>query len=557
MKKRAGILICVSLTVVLLIVGLVSCKPKAPFEDTSTYEINTKEDFLAIGGRLGDAYRKATYKLNADLDFADGTWNPVGSLTEAFTSTFDGQGHTIKIMRADDEPKPLEREDARSDKGSYGLFAALKGAKIKNLTVEIDMACNVNETVAYAGALAGFSSGDIELENVKVRGNLTATTVGNYSYRDNTDGSTVKTLDNDETLFMGGVVGYHIGTVKLNNVQSEIHLTAMKSEEENGWWQENDLQHTFLYRDGAVGGIMGFVRPIDATKEGERSSAQNLTATGTITVYAERINAGGLFGSVDNVDLAGGKADVAMEVYTRYRMNAGGAFGYAGNSGLSGVSVGADGNVLLDLYSLDTSNPNASRNAGGIFGYLDGGKLEHAVADTTVKAVGGLQFAGGVAGIVKEATVNDVAAKGAVFHSKDGKRADSWAHSDGFGGVAGRLHGAAVVKNVDVAVETFQGVVGEVLFSVSVETGAEENNGKDNVVTNVKATVEDTVTYVRHLAAARKPLPNTEDIPDNGIGKGVGAEDLPEDEGEAAVAEAEALEKYQARRQEIAERYFK
>lgn len=555
MKRKAGILLCVSLMTVLLIFGLVACQPNLPFEDTSTYEIKDKADFLAIGNRLGDGYKKTKYVLKQDLDFTDGQWNPVGSLTKAFTSTFDGQGHTIKIKCAADTPKPLEREESRSDKESRGLFAFLEDATIKNLTVEVDMTFNVNETVSYAGALAGFASGKLTLENVNVTGAMTATTVGSYSYRDNSDGSTVETVNNDETIFLGGVVGYLIGTAQLNKVKAEIDLNAMKSEEENGWWEENNLQHTFLYRDGAVGSIMGFVRPVDASVEGLRSAAQDLSASGNITVYAERINAGGLFGSIDKVDLVRGKAEVAMDVYTRYRMNAGGAFGYAGNSNLSAVSAGGNGNVRLNYYLL--GDANTSRNAGGILGYLDGGKLEHAVADVTIDAVGGLQFGGGIAGIVKNATVDDVVVTGAVFHSMDGIHADSWSHDDGFGGIAGRLHGSAVVKNADVAVETFQGVAGEVLFSVSVETGAEENNGKDNVVTNIKANVDNaTVTYVRYLAGARKQIVDTEDIPDNGIGTAVGVEDLPEDESEASVAETEALAMYQARRQEITERYL-
>ena len=82
-------------------------------------EIKTVEDFQRL-------FRNAlgNYKLMADLDLTDVEFPGIGSASEPFTGTFDGNGHILKgiTINADNNDK-------------VGVFRYTKGATIKNLGI--------------------------------------------------------------------------------------------------------------------------------------------------------------------------------------------------------------------------------------------------------------------------------------------------------------------------------------------------------------------------------------------------------------------------------------
>lgn len=93
------------------------------------------------------------YILAYDLDLSKENWTPI----ENFKGTFDGNGYAIKNMKLTVKNRVAGIAAKTAEEASYGLFAKLEGAKIKNLTIEdaniiIDKTSNVKVAV---GALAG------------------------------------------------------------------------------------------------------------------------------------------------------------------------------------------------------------------------------------------------------------------------------------------------------------------------------------------------------------------------------------------------------------------
>lgn len=143
--------------------GEASVEPKAG--------LNTVEDFIAFrnavnaGGDLSAFYGEdgKTVVLNEDLDFTGVTdWIPIGAGTfnwannalnvtggNAFTGTFDGQGHSIKNLAL-----VCQNETAGAAWGFFGILGP--GAVVKNLVFDASSSLTVKcKAATDAGILAG------------------------------------------------------------------------------------------------------------------------------------------------------------------------------------------------------------------------------------------------------------------------------------------------------------------------------------------------------------------------------------------------------------------
>ena len=133
MKKFKVMISC------LLILGLVvTVFPQIPTEaaEKVTY-ISSVKGLKKISKNLS-----GNYKLTKDINLKSKTWTPIGTTSEPFTGTFDGNGHTIKKL------KTKESEDYQ------GLFGFTKDAVIKNLRVSGVVKGNM-----YVGGIAGQMEG--------------------------------------------------------------------------------------------------------------------------------------------------------------------------------------------------------------------------------------------------------------------------------------------------------------------------------------------------------------------------------------------------------------
>lgn len=137
-------------------------KYNVPGMGGSAIEIATAEDLATFRDSVNAGYTYAgkTVKLVADIDLSGMTWEPIGNKTTVvFSGIFDGDGHTISnafVNKASD---------------CKGLFGAISGAQIKNLTVK-------NPTIAstafkYTGGIVGWLSAS-QMYNCKLVGGSVA-----------------------------------------------------------------------------------------------------------------------------------------------------------------------------------------------------------------------------------------------------------------------------------------------------------------------------------------------------------------------------------------------
>lgn len=144
------------------------------------YIILTPQQFIGINNDLS-----ANYKLGNDLDFTGIVYEPIGTRTEKFTGSLDG-----------DDFKILNLKISKSGTDRIGLFVEIQNAEIKNLHLE-----NVDITgKTYVGSLTSHAT-DSKIINCSVQGEIKGNT------------------------FIGGLLSYgtNVNIVK-SNVSVNIHV---------------------------------------------------------------------------------------------------------------------------------------------------------------------------------------------------------------------------------------------------------------------------------------------------------------------------------------------
>ena len=103
-----------------------------------------------------------SYCLANDLDLAGVAFQPLAR-RQAFTGTFDGQGHVIRNLTIN------------SGASNVGLFGFIEGGTVSNLTLAgVSIAATHSGSIgALTGALAGGADGGTTISNVRVTGTVT------------------------------------------------------------------------------------------------------------------------------------------------------------------------------------------------------------------------------------------------------------------------------------------------------------------------------------------------------------------------------------------------
>lgn len=212
-------------------------------ENNGTYEVNTAAELAWIAKAVNNGtntFSGKTVKLNKDINLANMTWTPIGTVvsypSKTFAGTFDGQGHTISNMYAIDHT---------SNYASAGLFGSITGV-VENVTISSATVISNH----YAGGICGFSSANVgmRIENCKVE-DSTITTIPELigSSWDNGDkaggiigycviGDTVTGNSVENTTIkgyrdLGGIVGYSkaVSTVTNNTIGGNVKVVCDKS----------------------------------------------------------------------------------------------------------------------------------------------------------------------------------------------------------------------------------------------------------------------------------------------------------------------------------------
>lgn len=198
------------------------------------YLIYTAEQMNAIGGEPNDWDKH--FKLMADIDlkdFAESSFNLIGSLLQPFKGVFNGNGHTIRnfsyVVTGDEFVRGNENEADPNAISGFGLFRSVNdpNALISDLILvnpDLRPASTCQKRVFYVGALAG-SIGQGSISNCSV------------------DGGQVK-----GDRWVGGLIGSNRGTI------SECSTTCTV-----GMTEERPLESmsTSLDRRNFFGGLAG------------------------------------------------------------------------------------------------------------------------------------------------------------------------------------------------------------------------------------------------------------------------------------------------------------
>ena len=274
--------------------------PEGSGTEEDPYLITTAKELNAMR-ELSDTYRPKYFKIANDIDLSDyaETWTSIGNYNREFGGIVDGNGKTIRGLKVDE-----------ADEMYVGLFAYLKNAVIKNLTVEVEQ---VNGRV-YVGALAGYAN-DTVIDNCGVRAASSESSIVGSSNVGGLVGTALRTTITNSyaevaaqgSTLVAGLVGsysgdtshyvencYATGDVTSTNtdVDTHIHVGGLI-----GNAQKADIRNCFaagnIQATGKrIGGLTGTLAGASSSK-----GIKNSYAAGTITAGEGSTWVGGLVGS--------------------------------------------------------------------------------------------------------------------------------------------------------------------------------------------------------------------------------------------------------------------
>ena len=156
------------------------------------YEITTAEELASFRDKVngGQTFAGLKVALKADVDISGKVWVPIAYDSREnygkegyylyFAGTFDGENHTVNgLSNQGFQPTVLRVDTYGTGSGVpeknnylYGLFGILQGATVKNLNMtNVDIATE-EILLDSVGAIAGFASGSVTIENCTVSGSI-------------------------------------------------------------------------------------------------------------------------------------------------------------------------------------------------------------------------------------------------------------------------------------------------------------------------------------------------------------------------------------------------
>ena len=391
------------------------------------YELMNNLDFRVGCGDAGTAASGAcTYpdwvpqdasgNIAAPADGTNDGWIPIGTLSDFFTGTFEGNNHTLANLY-------VNLKSAADDAHAYaGLFGVSTGTS-RNLGLTgshmaVSATATHNNAVAYAGGLVGRASG-IMITNFRMTGNVSASTTTNTS------------------SYAGGLVGYaaYMGNITGCRVEGNVSSSSSGSHAyAGGLFGGNSISNTPEVTDSHVtgnvsssttadekssyaGGLVGYI-----FYEGEINFT-NCSATGNVSASSGKgpTLVGGLvgldFGSHFTSCYATGNVESTGFAQGGAYSSAGGLIGSVSSSKVTNCY--ATGTVSNTDSSSSTSKLYYS-TAGGLVGYFRYESTitnSRATGDVSVSSVSGKVHAGGLVGRTGEssgATVRNSYAAGDV-----------------------------------------------------------------------------------------------------------------------------------------------
>lgn len=233
--------------------------------------------------------------LTGDIDLNDKEWSPIGQpasgyVTEAFSGTFDGQGHTVSGLYIN------------TSSAFYGLFYCVYGGTVKNINV----IGNITTTGNTAGGIVGKLQGGT-IENCSFDGTVTASKnyvggiVGNIVTNSKAASNIIACCNKGEITgkYAGGILGYTTAKANISHCYNTGTINgATRSAGISG--QQTAGNISYCYNIGSsASGIYGFSNAVitncyyldeTVTPGGSASGYEKITDA---PVLLDKLNAGG------------------------------------------------------------------------------------------------------------------------------------------------------------------------------------------------------------------------------------------------------------------------
>ena len=187
--------------------------PKAPAQIDGVYQIANAENLLWFAEAVNGGDTGISAVLTADIDLTGKTWSGIGTSSNSFAGTFDGQNKKVTF-----------------DNASNGLFAHVLGtsskrAEIKNVitagTITITESGNANIAAVAGKAQLANITNCVNNASITNHGNYTAGIVGYVDYKNG--GVTIRNCVNNGAIwtdyaYVGGILGYGQSSKSTGNV---------------------------------------------------------------------------------------------------------------------------------------------------------------------------------------------------------------------------------------------------------------------------------------------------------------------------------------------------
>ncbi len=199
-----------------------------PDETTGEYDIDSTEKLLWFATQVnaGISFKGKTVNLVTNIDLNNMPWTPIGTSSNPFNGTFDGQNHIISNLAING-----------GSKNNIGLFGVTQEGEIKNLTVNnAEVSGRLNVAVVAGTPYTSKYTNITVTGHVEINGMSYVGTVGGKNAYANWNNITVNV---DETsyvnansvedkayrTYVGGVVGFNgEGSHSFKNITSNIDV---------------------------------------------------------------------------------------------------------------------------------------------------------------------------------------------------------------------------------------------------------------------------------------------------------------------------------------------
>ena len=196
-----------------------------------TINVNSYESLQKVFSN--NKYLNYEINITADIDCENQTLSPLGTKTNSFTGTFNGNKHTISNLSIKVDP---------NTNSNFGLFGYTTLANINNIIFDkVSLSAKditSDKTISSCGLLAGTIDSTV-IKNIEIKNTCTLNLTNTYI---------------NSSISAGGLVGKATNSSHLSNISSHLTFTTNFIEEQNpvdvyigglvGNLKNSDIQNT-------------------------------------------------------------------------------------------------------------------------------------------------------------------------------------------------------------------------------------------------------------------------------------------------------------------------